>query len=729
MSRLFRILILLLLFTTFTGCRQKNIFDRVADSLLIDTNINAVCDDLYFPDYVDGITINWISDNTAIITNEGHVYRQEEDISVNIYAYLSNQNESKIYVYQITVSGLADSNDGERMEYVKRLLMKDIDRTVTSDLHLPTELNGVKISWISSKPEVIDNSGRLFSPATDQEVELFAYLSFHNLKTVKSVIFFVSAYNPDDWNTLFEVEATLLADYDLDNVTDNLTFPSEIAGVSLSWLSNKPNVIDKTGKVQRNTNDEIVEITVLLVYNSVRRQKVFSVTVPADNSAAYAVITAVKENLLNDVDLNAIIDNLNLEQYINGVAISWESNKPLVVSPVGQVIRQDKDCEVILTATLAYENIIQTKVFNIIVKARPSGDADRNHLESVKSELFKDTDIDNVTSDLYFPSEIAGVDLIWESDNPLIIDNEGSITRGLTDATVTITVYLEYNGLIDAVTFFVTVLKTEDVLSEYYRGAEGLSGTDLQMFLYSIIKNHTEYGYSSTTNLLKKTDEDPDNPNNVILFYTGRREAKSSYSYPTVWNKEHVWAKSHGDFGTAAPAGSDIHNLRPTDGQINSKRSNLDFDEGGIIATCNRGYAPGSSYSYYSSNYSFEPRDEVKGDVARILFYMVTRYNGNNEPDLDLNDKVQNGKASYHGRISVLLRWHHADPVDDFERNRNEVIYGYQKNRNPFIDYPHFVDLIWGDYITPEANPLLFDALSVMIADLVVIRRNPMAFA
>jgi endonuclease I len=136
-------------------------------------------------------------------------------------------------------------------------------------------------------------------------------------------------------------------------------------------------------------------------------------------------------------------------------------------------------------------------------------------------------------------------------------------------------------------------------------------------------------------------------------------------------------------------AGTDLHHLRPTDASVNSSRSNLDFDNGGT----EHFEADGN---YYDSD-SWEPRDSVKGDVARMLFYMAVRYEGDSgELDLELNNQVNNGSAPYHGKLFVLLQWHKEDPVDDFERERNEVIYtDYQQNRNPFIDHPEWVSAIW----------------------------------
>lgn len=192
--------------------------------------------------------------------------------------------------------------------------------------------------------------------------------------------------------------------------------------------------------------------------------------------------------------------------------------------------------------------------------------------------------------------------------------------------------------------------------------------------MHNIIDDHTEISYSSVWTALRETDEDPNNSNNVILLYTGRSQSKfTNGGNVNDWNREHVWAKSHGDFGTSMGAGTDLHHLRPTDVSVNGTRSNLDFDNGGNEHS-------EASGNYYDSD-SWEPRDSVKGDVARMLFYMAVRYEGDSgELDLELNNKVNNGTAPYHGKLSVLLQWHKQDPVDNFERNRNEIIYtDYQR--------------------------------------------------
>ena len=232
--------------------------------------------------------------------------------------------------------------------------------------------------------------------------------------------------------------------------------------------------------------------------------------------------------------------------------------------------------------------------------------------------------------------------------------------------------------------------------ADYYAGTEGLSGEELKSALYNIIKEHTEYSYSIVKEILKDTDEDPGDTNNVILLYTGWSRPKDSFGGgPSDWNREHVWAKSHGDFGTSQGPGTDVHHIRPADVTVNSRRGNLDFDNGGTEYIDNDGPT-----GCYVDDDSWEPRDEVKGDVSRMIFYMAVRYEGeNDEPDLEMVDYIPSSPnyEPYHAKLSTLLEWHIQDSVDTWEQSRNNKIYGnWQHNRNPFIDHPEFAELIWG---------------------------------
>lgn len=232
----------------------------------------------------------------------------------------------------------------------------------------------------------------------------------------------------------------------------------------------------------------------------------------------------------------------------------------------------------------------------------------------------------------------------------------------------------------------------------YYDNAEGLTGDELKTALNDIIDNHTEFDYGDLRYILDETDQDPNDSNNLILLYKGN-SISSVWDAGATWNREHVWAKSHGDFGNTPPAGTDLHHIRPADPSVNSSRGNKDFDNGGT-------QHHEATECYYTSN-TWEPRDAVKGDVARMMFYMATRYEGESgDPDLELVDctgTYTDAKDPIFGKLSTLIEWNEEDPVDDFERNRNEVVYSYQGNRNPFVDHPEYVNAIYVEEATAIA--------------------------
>ena len=236
----------------------------------------------------------------------------------------------------------------------------------------------------------------------------------------------------------------------------------------------------------------------------------------------------------------------------------------------------------------------------------------------------------------------------------------------------------------------------------YYAPATGITDdANLKAALNDIISGHGYLSYDALWNALAVTDADPDIAGNVLLFYTNRsQDADDHGGNPDQWNREHVWANSHG-IDDAYPGYSDLHHIRATDVTVNNARGDLDFGnvtphDGSTLVSTAYGYGDVSTYNYKSSSY-FEPRDEIKGDVARMLFYMATRYEGEGgEPNLELVDGTTSSSSSNLGDLATLLLWHGQDPVDECELARNELVYGIQGNRNPFIDNPEYVIIVFG---------------------------------
>jgi endonuclease I len=261
------------------------------------------------------------------------------------------------------------------------------------------------------------------------------------------------------------------------------------------------------------------------------------------------------------------------------------------------------------------------------------------------------------------------------------------------------------SGTSDNSNIITAVTIANDPFNGYYSSVAGLSGSALKSGLHTIIRTShtTEFAYFSTTEQLRYTDEDSTNTNNIIEIYTGWSIPKTAYGVAvTDWNKEHVWSKSHGNFGETAPAGTDLHNLRPCDATVNSMKSNDDFDEATIPytdASPYNGYS-GVTGCYYNTDV-WEPRDADKGDIARIIFYMDTRYEGTDTSfDLQIINTIPSSVSPtwlpYYAKLSTLLSWHYADPPDAWEMRRNNRIQERQGNRNPFIDHPEYVSSIWG---------------------------------
>jgi uncharacterized repeat protein (TIGR02543 family) len=211
----------------------------------------------------------------------------------------------------------------------------------------------------------------------------------------------------------------------------------------------------------------------------------------------------------------------------------------------------------------------------------------------------------------------------------------------------------------------------------YYLGMDGLTGPNLIIFLNNLLEIMTGKNYGFAKVALEVADRDPNNRSNIIEFYTGQSRQGVWSTGGTIWNREHVWPQSL--LGSSADENivniaSDLHNLKPSDPNINSSRGNKWF--GTITNTAS--YLP--------------QRTEIRGDIARMLFYMDIRWD---QLVLINLSGVQSPIVYQMGDLQTLLLWHIEDPVDDFERNRNDVIFGYQGNRNPFIDHPELVSKIY----------------------------------
>jgi len=267
----------------------------------------------------------------------------------------------------------------------------------------------------------------------------------------------------------------------------------------------------------------------------------------------------------------------------------------------------------------------------------------------------------------------------------------------------------------------------------YYSRVNTSSASQLRCSLHQTIRGHTVYPYSSSTgtsvwSILEIADENPNNTANILDVYKNRSYAKVSGRAGTgtgvTYNREHTWPNSLGFGSTTGNLGlphgpyTDTHMLYLSDTTYNSDRGNKPYGNCTLASGCgervtevNNGSGGGSGVYPGNSNWvktpdgntgTFEVWGKRKGDIARAVLYMAIRYEGGthsvtgqNEPDLEMtNDRskiiITSASPAYMGLLTDLLQWHQADPPDAAERARNEVIYSFQGNRNPFIDHPEW---------------------------------------
>ena len=240
----------------------------------------------------------------------------------------------------------------------------------------------------------------------------------------------------------------------------------------------------------------------------------------------------------------------------------------------------------------------------------------------------------------------------------------------------------------------------------YYQQANGQKSRALKTALSNIIAidaNDVE-SYDGLIKAYVKTDTRADGYvrdwySNTTHFRHNTDKAGNYSKEGDCYNREHSIPQSW--FNKASPMKSDIVHVIPTDGYVNNQRSSYPFGEvGSVTYQSNNGYSKlGSCKTSGYSGIVFEPNDEVKGDIARIYFYMATCYESRIIGWTNGTSNIQNDKYKPFPdwQMKMLMRWSAADPVDAVEKARNDSVFVVQGNRNPFVDYPGLEKMIWGD--------------------------------
>lgn len=256
-------------------------------------------------------------------------------------------------------------------------------------------------------------------------------------------------------------------------------------------------------------------------------------------------------------------------------------------------------------------------------------------------------------------------------------------------------------------------------LDAYYASVDAGNAQSLRQTLHNTIDDHKRFPYTASTtdtwDIIAIADQDPDEPERIVTVYKNVSYPKQ-FGGAANYNREHSWPKSHGfkKDGHRNYPYTDVHHLFASDVRYNGSRGNKPY---GDCASC-------GALKAFENNEMGGERDDVnrtnddvwetwperRGDVARAMFYMDLRYEGGShsvtgfdEPNLiltndasEIQSSSRNRDEGHMGLLDDLLEWHRQDPVDDMERRRNEVIFCFQENRNPFVDRPEWVDCVYG---------------------------------
>lgn len=247
--------------------------------------------------------------------------------------------------------------------------------------------------------------------------------------------------------------------------------------------------------------------------------------------------------------------------------------------------------------------------------------------------------------------------------------------------------------------------------STYYTGDYTydnlIESDDIQSDLHELMKStHTKItNYNFCRDNVWYVDCEQNDTTHATTLYTGHSMTSSEWTPTWSCNREHVWPKSLGG-NTTSGGGADLHHIRPAEGNVNTIRNNRKYgyvDSGKAVTGTTSGLI-GGRYDKTEDDVKgyYEPEDNVKGDVARIILYVYVRWG---------SDWGADSITKVFQSVDVLLEWCEIDPVDTWEMGRNEVIQNIQGNRNVFIDYPELAWQIFGkevpeDMVTPSGEAL-----------------------
>lgn len=567
------------------------------------------------------------------------------------------------------------------------LELKEEDGTSIS---FPTVVRDIIIEYKSDLENVISNDGVIHYPSIDTFVTIEVTFKLSNnddsYKEIASTIIVVRKGKSVEEN-LEEIKNDLITSIPTETKVDLTLKKESLYNSTVRYVSNKPDILDNDGKIKKEVDEEVVlSIYVTLDGKEYKVQDVnILVKAKKDDTSIDQKLFEIEMEVYSLFSNNLVTKNVNLiTSSLYDSVIRYESSDESILSSTGVVGENINKGNVCLSFYISINGteygpypmdlVVNTFVINTDVEQK-LGDIEMDIYNSFGNDTIKEN-INLLMTSMY------GAIVRYETSNEDVLSATGVVGADIENTKVTLTFYItldeiEY-GPYNVELLVNTHVKTND-MAYYQEISDSLRGNNLKLALRSLTKRtqtHTTT-YDEIKTYTVRTDADPNKPGNIILFYS-RVSVSGKWDSGKTWNREHVWPRSKSWF-EYEEAGSDIHHLRPTNPSINSSRGN-------------------KAYANTTTSTTYGPTDEVKGDIARIVFYLLTRYQ---ESD---SYPITNVASS----MKMLLEWNALDPVDNLEIHRNEECYKIQGNRNPFIDFPDYAEMIWGsvnlsvDYTEPR---------------------------
>src|SRR5690554_1042806 len=647
---------------------------------------------LNLPITLDGVTLTWVSDNAESITNLGVVTRKTEDVTVKL-------------TVSATVEGVTESKDFT-VKVLKKVAVTEVDFAAIfakinipvetdKDIVLPSTIDGAILSWTSDHMDALDATGKVTRQLTDVTVTLIVEASkdgqkqskTYQIKVLKKVNAPVSSHTPiaDAQEIAQGTKVTVEGVVTSLMTNGNFTLQDSTGAIPIYMNDNTSLVVGRhyviegqlsefNGLIQIGTSQQkpvikqnigeyplpdVIDLTgYSLDYEDVVLYEAYVVSYyELEVTEKKTPNNATEVYFKNEAGETSFV---RLDTRVNG------SNNPLASIAVGEIISLEN-----VTVGQYQQKAQFLFTTRSKVTVRPK-DVNQPFIHGTQNHVY----IIEVDTPINFLNGVtagnaAGANYL----DKLTVDssNVNYEVPGEYEVTYRLSGIEGYNDIVIKVSVNVRNQPKPGDYSGYYSNLAGLNGDSLKNELSRLIRNTGRA--TGSTSQVKEVDKVG---NTYYLIYTGN----GAYG-----NREHVWPQSK--LGSVK---DDLHNLRAAQVSVNSTRSNYPFTtkpsgrNGGWEKICR----------------AFYPGDEHVGDVARIVLYISIRYNLN---------------LSAVGNLDMFLRWHEQDPVNNFERTRNDRIQNIQKNRNPFIDHPELVELYFGPASKAAQKRYVFDK-EVRLVDL-----------